>query len=219
MTLNRLGQLRLYSFLDLLLLLQAAHASSRTQGGVICLWFGFLLYLEYRHQHNYRSGFPPILWVVLTFLGLWFYHRPEGFLFALFSVCYTAKDRGKWGLTAAVWRGLQSLVLVAGITGYQIALPWLAAGLIAFRNILGDVRDVESDRKERIETLPIQLGLRGHYPWVHLWGTWLTSTIWWLHAVLPAHWLITILVLEYGCYQLTPRASVRSEEAQTENDE
>lgn len=219
---NLIGQLRLYSAVDLLVLLSAARATPLQVAVSFSLWFGFLLYLESCHKHTYRQTFPKLLWLILWVIGVvappvfesWrigvlTLPRPEGAVFILFSWMYAKKTQSHYGLWAPGFRGVQSLVLVGGIQGYAGILPWLALVLTAIRNILGDVRDVAEDKIEGMRTIPIVLGWRS-VPHIHLIGVLATSLVWFSFAHLFTGWLFLLWALEIITYYWTPRHAAQS---------
>lgn len=204
---NYLGQLRLYSLVDLLLLLAAANASVSQFGGVVFLWLGFLLFLENRHRHTYRQAFPAYLWPILYLFGLILYQRPEGLIYLLLTFLYTKKTERYLGLLSPVVRGLQNFVLVGGIIGYEAQLTWIVLLAIIIRNFLGDLRDVQTDRDEGIRTLPAALGFKKSSPYIHLAAILVTSFIWWKFSSLPIIIVLLVFLVEITTYFLTPRAS------------
>ena len=107
---NHVGQLRLYSFVDLVLLLIAARATSSQLAGGLLLWVGFLLYLENGHRHSCREPFIPYCWVGIWLVGFALFPHAFALAFILLSIAYTRKKWGYWGLVAPIVRGLQSYV-------------------------------------------------------------------------------------------------------------
>ncbi len=205
---NLIGQLRLYSAVDLALLLLAAKANPVQVFGSFCLWFGFLLYLESCHRHVYRRDFPKILWPTLITLAVVAFHRPEslGFIayFILCSWLYAKKNEPQFGLGAPLFRGLQSLALVGGIQGYTGAFAWLALTLTVIRNTLGDVRDTDKDREQGMLTIPIILGWRS-ISYIHMIGVFATSVVWLSFTRLSWAWLPVVWLVEIVTYNWTPR--------------
>lgn len=202
---NYIGQLRLYSLVDLLLLLQATQVTPTAMVGAISLWLGFLVHLESEHKDRGRQAWTSGFWALLLLIGLGLYGRIEGLAFAGFSYLYSKKKVGKMGLVTPIIRGLQTLVLVGGLVGYQTALPWLAGSLITVRNWLGDWRDIEKDRAEGIVTWPVVWQLKPPIPQIHLLAVIATSTIWWHQTDLSAWWLVGALAVEIVTYNWTPR--------------
>lgn len=203
--LSYIGQLRIYSLVDLIILSFSTHADPVTFWGAILLWVGFLAYLESQHHHGYRSEIPAIVPYLFFLPGLFFYCRIEGIVFVALCYLYTLKNQPKFGASSPFFRGAQSLVLVGGITGFGVFLPWLAGLLTFMRNLLGDFRDIEKDQKEGMRTLPIILKFKKSIPHVHLLGVMGTTLTWWCLAGLPVWVLLGAWVLEIGSYNLTER--------------
>jgi hypothetical protein len=89
--LNLLGQIRLYSLIDLILLTIAINASFFQIIGTIFLHTGFLLFLEKTHKHKYRTPFPKNSYAIITLIGLFFYKSFSAIGFLLFSFFYAKK--------------------------------------------------------------------------------------------------------------------------------
>jgi len=123
--LNILGQLRIYTLVDLALLIYVAGGRGQIFWGVILLWIGFLAYLEAQHKHSYRVKIPQALWVIFLIVGLVLFKRIEGIGFIIASYFYTRKDHENYGIFAPFFRGLQNLLLVGGIAGFDNVLTWL----------------------------------------------------------------------------------------------
>ncbi|HPI67029.1 MAG TPA: hypothetical protein PKZ16_00555 [bacterium] len=192
---NYVGQIRIYSLVDLILLLIAVKADTFQFLGIIFLWLGFLLFLEAGHKHSYRLQFPKYSWLFLYLLGLFFYHAIGAFLFILFSYLYTQKNKLSLGLVSPAFRIIQTIVLLSGVIGFSGYFIWLAAILVGFRNFLGDIRDVDKDKKEGKKTIPVLLKMPT-IKYIHLYGCWLTSIVWWSYTDLNFFWLILVLFIQ-----------------------
>jgi len=203
--LNYLGQLRLYSFLDLLILLIATKAMGVEFIGVVFLHIGFLAYLETQHQHSYRKKVPKYLWIIFGIIGLLLYGHIEGILFVVCSYLYVLKTKKFFAPIAPIMRGLQYFFLVAGIIGYNNKLAWLALILIIIRNFCGDLRDVIKDKKENLNTLPIAFGLSRDIKYIHLITMLTTTFIWFQYTNLAIWLLVPIFLIQILTYNLTPR--------------
>lgn len=200
------GVLRIYSLADLILLLLAAGATGVKLVGAICLWIGFLAYLESAHAHDYRINIPKSLACAIFPLGLLLFPIIEGAIFIASSMLYAKKNRHFWGLASPIFRGLQTVVLIAALTGLRDGLPWLAGILIMVRNLLGDLRDVEEDRRQGMITWPIKF-LLPQQRYLHLLMVLGTTALWWLFLELSIFWLASLWLAEVGTYFLTPRSS------------
>ena len=203
--LNYLGQLRLYSFIDLIILLIATKATTFEFVGVVFLHIGFLAYLETQHQHSYRKKVPKYLWLILSLIGLLLYRHIEGILFIVCSYLYILKTKKSFALSAPIMRGLQYFFLVAGIVGYHNKLTYLALVLIIVRNFCGDLRDIIKDKKENLNTLPIAFGLNRDIKYVHLIAMLTTTFVWFQYANLAIYLLVPIFLIQILTYNLTPR--------------
>jgi 1,4-dihydroxy-2-naphthoate octaprenyltransferase len=203
--LNYLGQFRLYSLIDLVLLMIAVKAGYQDFSGVILLHLGFIAYLETKHSHPYREALPKWLWVFLTVVGCLLYQHLEILSFLLCSYLYVKKTQNNWGYLGPLFRALQYFFIVAGIVGYSHPISIVVPLIIFIRNFAGDLRDVAKDIKEHIRTLPILMGFKNNVQHIHL-GVMLTSSlIWFLYTNLPPFILVLIFILQIFTYRLTPR--------------
>ena len=202
---NYLGQIRIYSLLDFILLLIAIEANAYELAGAILLHIGFLLYLEYVHKHPYRKSFNPSLWIIFTILGIIFYAKIAVLGFLLFGFLYAEKQRKLLGPYSPIFRGMQIYFLVAGIIGLTAPLSFFAGALIAIRNFAGDLRDVTKDKKEGMKTLPSVFGFKEDYKNLHLICLFSTSLAWIYVADLSPLWLLPIYFVEIVTYNITPR--------------
>src|SRR3989344_405054 len=186
---NLLGQIRLYSLADFIILFVALSTSKYYLIGAIFLHIGFLLFLEKEHHHRYRKAFPKYSWVVTTLIGLIFLHNFAAFCFLFFSYLYSKKNISFIGVFSPFIRGLQSYFIAASIVGFSSSVAFLAFGLLTVRNFTGDLRDVKKDRKEGMHTLPVILGIKRDFKNIHLIALFLTSTVWWAMADISILWL------------------------------
>ncbi len=181
-TTNYIGQLRIYSLVDLMLLFIAAKASYTQMLGGLVLHVSFLAFLESWHAHPGRAKVPRILTPVLAILGVCLYAQVEAVLFLVAGFFYTKKNHRRWGQYSSLFRGMQYLFLLGGIVGYGDSLTWAAFFLLFFRNVAGDARDVVKDEKEGMRTLPILFGARSDWKNLHLLFTIGTTIVWWRQA-------------------------------------
>lgn len=203
--LNYVGQLRIYSLVDLVLLVVAIHAQSFVGVGIIFLHLGFLAFLETRHEHSYRKKIPQWVYVVLGSIGVILYWHWEVIPFLICSYLYTKKNNGYFGATSSLFRGLQYFFLVAGVVGYMTPFPWVALLVLFVRNFAGDLRDIVKDTKEGMKTLPIIIGLKHDMKYVHLITVLFTSLIWWQQTTLSFILLCIVFGVEIVTYNSTPR--------------
>jgi len=173
--------------------------------GAISLWLFFLLYLEWKHKHSYRS--PVSIWscVVCLALGLFLFPNIGAIGFVLFGLLYAEKQRTFWSLLSPFFRGMQMTILAAPFISIT-ALPILLVGLLSFiRNLLGDVRDTGKDKKEQMYTIPVALGLKKNIPYIHLLAVMGTTYVWWMYSNISILFLIALWLIQIGTYRLTPR--------------
>lgn len=201
---NYLGQVRLYSLVDLILLLIAVKAERFEFIGAILLHLGFLAYLEFNHGHVYRKRIDSFIWICFGLLGIFFYRHVDVVGYILFSYLYTKKKEKGFAALAPVFRGLQSVFLIGGIIGY-IGLLIPLFFLMAIRNFVGDIRDIEKDKKEGMRTLPIVFGMNPSWYYWHLIVTMMTSTIIWFYADISFLWLLLVYIIQVISYDWTPR--------------
>ena len=158
---NYLGQLRIYSLVDLWLLLVVAGATGRPLWGAVLLHVGFLAFLESQHRHEEREPVPEALpWLVFMVGWEWFGLRITGTWYIFFSVMYALKKSGYWGLDSPFARGAQTFVLLLPFAADRPCFLMAAVIAMIVRNIAGDGRDVEQNRREGLRTWPVVLGLR-----------------------------------------------------------
>ncbi len=203
--LNYLGQLRLYSLVDLVWLLLATQATFAQGLGVLFLWIGFLAHLELGHKHSYRTKLPKYLDYVLFLAGLLLFKKTEGILFIFLAYLYTKKKHSYWGVASPFLRGAQNFVLSAGIVGYLNPLSLFAFSLTLIRNFLGDLRDVKKDGEEGMKTIPVLLHMKCPWKYIHLAGVMATSAVWWSFTDVSVVFLFLVFAVQIGTYNLTPR--------------
>ena len=203
--LNYFGQFRLYTLIDLIVLLIAIQAGIYDFLGVIFLHLGFLVFLETQHLHSYRKKMPRWLSVFLIIVGIFLYRHWEVIFFLFLSYLYVKKTKRYFGYISPILRGLQYFFLVAGIIGYNNTLIWIVLIVIFIRNFAGDLRDVIKDKNENTKTLPILLGFNKDEKYIHLAIMLITTLIWFLFTNLETWLLFPIFILQILTYRLTPR--------------
>jgi hypothetical protein len=208
-TLNYLGQLRLYSLVDLILMLYSGGYRSFDMLGPVLIWVGFLSYLEARHKDTGRAVVPNWVAAIFGVTSLFLFGFWKGLLFSLFSFVYTKKKLRYWGLVSPLCRGLQVLTIMG-----PSQLGWIAAGATALRNLAGDWRDVIQDRTEGrrrvpegLKTWAVVLGVKTDWVFLHLFATMSTTFIWWHYARIGISWLLAIYLVQIASYWATPRSS------------
>lgn len=206
--LNYVGQLRIYSFLDLLVLATALTRDLYVISGIGFLWLSFLLYLESRHNDKPRLLVNEYLWSIPFILALFMLPPWVCLSFAIFSYLYTNKKSGKFfGATSPFWRASQNGVLALGLNPSIAGLVFV---LIFVRNLIGDFRDAKSDKQRGIETLPVLIGVQRNQVWAfyaHMLFVIATTIIWFHFSFLDIRLLLPIILLQFISYPLTPRLS------------
>ena len=203
---NYIGQVRIYSLIDLALLLFVVSVGDvRLVLGGLLLHVAFLGYLECSHKHDYRYVWKNWAWVSLGLVGTYLYSNIAVIGFILMSFLYTKKNEWNMGYLSPFFRSMQLFFLVGGIIGYFNYLNIGAAVLLGFRNFLGDLRDVTKDRREKIRTLPVLIGMKRDINSIHLIGVLGTTFVWWSLSLLSFPILLIILLIEIGTYNLTAR--------------
>lgn len=206
--LNYFGQLRLYSFLDFIILATALTKNLNVILGISLLWLSFLLYLESRHNDTPRLKVNRYLWLIpfvvsLVLLPIWIYVG-----FALFSYLYTNKKRNKFfGASAPFWRASQNGIIAFGFNP-QIAI--LVFVLIFIRNLIADFRDAYNDEQRNIKTIPVLLGVNKNQVWafyIHIFLVIGTTTVWFHYSFLDIRLLLPTIILQLISYPLIPRLS------------
>lgn len=203
---NRIGQLRPYSYTDLLLLLAAAGASAPEFVTCSGLWFGFLIFLEWVHRDEKRAPWPWWGWA-LPWLGVAAYvHTVSVLPFLLLSVLYALKKQfAILALISPILNGALKgtlLLLVPSVTTQFAAGVGVACGV---RNLFGDFRDVEKDRRQQVHTIPVRLGLQRDVKWLYPVGLAATTLAWVIAGPLPWWTVLVAWFVEWQTYRLTPR--------------
>tara|TARA_Y100000310_G_C20613578_1_gene779362 strand:- start:688 stop:1320 length:633 start_codon:yes stop_codon:yes gene_type:complete len=202
---NILGQVRMYSLVDLVLLFIAIKASSSQLVGIVLLHLGFIFFLEYTHKHEYRTPFPIFLWVFFLLVGIFFYRSIFVIGFLVFSFFYARKNLPSLSPYGPFFRGLQYYFLSAGIIGLLNPISFLVGGLIVLRNFTGDLRDIAKDKKEGLKTIPIILGFDKDIRFIHILFLFGTSFVWWIFSDISIVWLAVVYLIQISTYNLTSR--------------
>ena len=206
--LNYLGQLRIYSFLDLIIFATALTKDLNTIIGIALLWLSFLFYLESRHNDEPRLRVNKYIWLAPFIFSLILLPILMCLGFAIFSFLYANKKKGEfWGASAPLWRGLQNGVIAIWLSP-QLAI--LAFVLTFIRNLVADFRDVYSDKQRGIKTIPVLLGINKNHVWAFYTYIILvitTTMIWFNYSFLTTKFIVPIIILQLLFYPITPRLS------------
>ena len=204
--LNYFWQLRPYSYADLLLLLIACRADEREILSASCLWFGFLIHLEWRHKDVGRLRWPWFAWVLVWSVGLVLQFRVSSFILLGFAILYSLKKRIKTiGPFSFVINGCIKGCLVATLASSSAMIIALVTVVMSIRNLAGDVRDAGKDSAEGVVSLPVLLGYRWNTGVVYPACLVATSVLWTVLGDLPWWLLASSLIIEWATYHRTPR--------------
>jgi hypothetical protein len=203
---NYIGQLRLYSCADLVLLLLAVGSDASQLLAVSLLWFGFLVYLEWQHRDPGRQPWPAVAWIVLWVAGIIVSHTLVVVPFLVLSVLYAGKKAAPAvacvsPLVSGAIKG-SLLLLVPGVGAERIVLVVVLTGL---RNLAGDLRDTLKDGREGVQTIPVRLGVRRDMPAAYPIALATTSAVWVLLGQMPLWSLLAAWAIQATTYPLTPR--------------
>ena len=204
--LNYLGQLRLYSYADLLLLLLALGASAAEIVQCSLLWFGFLIFLEWLHRDRGRLAWPWYAWAAPWAAAATL--DPTAALAPFFAVAIAYSHKKRFSLLAAVSPLLNGAIkgtLVVVIAPDEFAAIALVTAVTALRNLAGDFRDVVKDRTENVATLPVRLGLAKDMPVLYPLSLLATSILWTAVGSLSVWYLAGAIAIQAATYRLTPR--------------
>lgn len=203
---NYLTQLRPYSYVDLLLMLVGAGATSHQLLECSLLWFGFLVFLECMHRDDGRELWSWWVWAGLWAIAVGLAQTPWVAPFIMLCVAYAYKKyvpalaASSFIINGGVKATLLLLVPRVSLTYGVVVL----AGM-AIRNLMGDFRDVEKDRRDGARSIPVRVGLRRDIRWLYPACLALTTLLWVKLGGLPA-WTIPIAFgVEGTTYFLTPR--------------
>jgi 1,4-dihydroxy-2-naphthoate octaprenyltransferase len=205
---NIIGQIRIYSLVDLILFCLVICANTFQFLGIILLHISFLFYLESAHKHSYRLQIPKYIWIITGIIGTILYASLAVLGYIIASVLYAKKNNAPYSYFSPLSRGLQIYFLSAGIIGYTNPVSFLAMLVLTVRNLAGDLRDVIKDKNEDMITLPILLGFKNNYKQIHLVILFLTSFIWWYLLKISIIWLILVYLIQIITYNITPRKNI-----------
>lgn len=203
--LNYFGQLRMYSYVDIVLMLIAFGADLITIASCSLMWFGFLIHLEWRHRDKGRLLWSIWAWIIPWIVGIAIHPSLFQIPFIITSASYSLKKRFRWiALISWIINGSIKVWLVAMIPAPLWGL-FLVGGLMCFRNLAGDVRDGGKDNVEGVRSLPVVLGLKMNVPFIYPAFLVITSITWVYVGGISFLWLIPVFVVQGLTYHLTPR--------------
>lgn len=203
---NYVGQLRIYSYIDLVFLLVAAGATFDEVVASSLLWLGFLIFLEWQHRDAGRARWPWAAWAIPWVAAVLYVRGFEVVPFVVLAVLYAQKKRAPaLASVAPVVNGgakASLLLMVHSATAAFAGVVWLATTI---RNLLGDFRDIEKDRREGVLTVPVRLGIPHDIWWLYPLGLASTTLLWITLAGLPLWLVVPVWVVQGATYRWTPR--------------
>lgn len=202
---NYFGQLRMYSYVDIILMLLAFKADIITIVSCSFLWFGFLIHLEWRHRDKGRLNWSIWAWIIPWTFGIIIHPSLYQIPFIITCIAYSLKKRFKW-------IGLISWIINGSIKAWMVAMIptklWgilVVGGFMCIRNLAGDIRDAGKDSVEGVPTLPVVLGLKLNIPYVYPICLMITSVSWIYIGGFSFLWIIPVFLIQVLTYHLTPR--------------
>jgi len=201
---NYIGQLRIYSFVDLILLFIVADATNLEIIGCSLLWFSFLIFLEFIHKDKGRKIWSIYAWILPLIVGVVIINKIEIVFFILASILYTYKKKYPFGLMSPIANGLLKSFLVLLISD-EINLLIMVFILMSIRNLAGDFRDAHKDFNENIITLPVIFGYRKNTDYIYPFFLALTTMVWVIMGEINVWIIIPLWFIQFTTYHLTPR--------------
>ena len=203
---NYLGQLRLYSFADLALLLIAAGASGHQIVGGSLLWFGFLIYLEWFHEDVGRARWRWYAWALLWGGAILWVQSWAVVPFIVLSVLYALKKEiSALGAISPLLNGGLKTALLVLVPTVSMAFAATVFAVASVRNLCGDFRDTEKDAREGVHTVPVRLGCTKNITWLYPLALSASSGLWVLLGHLPAWSVVPAWLVQRVTYGWTPR--------------
>jgi len=202
---NYVGQFRLYSLAELVLIMHVVGADAAHLAGAVLLWSGSNAALESMHEDKGREKMPKAAAILLCVVGLYFFGVWQGLPFVVAGIVYAWKKQGWWGLVSPLVRGFQMFTLL--LPFWPLGAAVFMGFVLAIRNYFGDRRDVEEDRSEGIITWPVYMGQEKDEPFGHLIATFATTLMWWGFGHLSWWWAAGFVFFQTATYWLTPRES------------
>lgn len=90
---NIIGQIRIYSLIDLILFAYAIGSTNIELLGIVFLHISFLFYLEYTHKHKYRLQLSQYVWIFFAIAGITLYRKVTVIGYIIASMLYVKKDK------------------------------------------------------------------------------------------------------------------------------
>jgi len=202
---NYVGQLRFYSYSDLLLMFIWLDADFKQIVSCSLLWFGFLVYLESVHKDNGRSRWHWSIWLSSWIAGVVLLPNWFQLLFFVAAVFYALKKYPRIGWASPLFNGLVKATLILTFPNGSKTSVAIVFAVMAIRNLVGDFRDAGKDFKEGIKTMPILFHYKHNTPLVYPLCLGLTSALWTWLGGLPWYALAISWAVQALTYNWTPR--------------
>lgn len=203
--LNYIGQLRLYSYADLLLLFFWLDLSTKEIISCSLLWFGFLIYLETVHKDTGRSQWNIFAWIIPWLLALLIIQKWQIIFFFMAAILYTLKKKKNLGFISSVFNGLVKVGLIIFLPVANTYNILIIFTVMTFRNLMGDFRDIEKDNSEKMRTLPIILGFKNDIKFLYPSTLALSSALWFILGDVSIIFLVITWLVQLITYSWTPR--------------
>lgn len=200
-----IGQIRIYSLIDLILFSYAVGAGNAEIIGMTLLHLSFLFYLEHTHKHSYRLPVRAYVWLGIGLMGVVLYTHWAVIGFVFSSILYAQKQRVPFSYFSPLARGFQCYFLAAGIVGFTSPISFIAFVAFTLRNFAGDMRDLKKDKREGMKTAPAVLGCSKDNKFIHPLALFATSALWLYLSGISWLWLVGIYIVQMATYNITPR--------------
>ena len=205
--LNYVGQIRIYSLLDIVIFGFALSSDLKVIVGIVLLWLSFMFLLEATHKDELRLRIGNMIWLIPFGISLIFVPFWLPFIFISLSFLYAQKKVGYWGILSPLFRGSQNGVIALM---FNPAFALIAFLLYTIRNLVGDFRDAGDDKKRIIHTIPVAIGLTNNSRLAflgHLVLVISTTLFWYSKTNLSLAVIVVVILIQILSYPLTPRIS------------
>lgn len=210
---NYLGQLRLYSFVDLLLVLSWQRVTGKDLLRASLLWFGFLVYLDWRHRDAGRERWPAWVWMGLWSGGLVLGTTYRVVAFFVAAAVYSEKKRlPVAGMLSPLVNGLVKVTLLWVVGAQSLTGLAIVFSVMAVRNLAGDLRDAGRDLRDGVVSIPIALGYKHDTVCIYPIALALSSALWAILGSAPLYVLFAVWCIQACTYHLTPRKASNGDE-------
>jgi len=209
---NIIWQVRIYSLVDLFLLIYILWVNISVWIWIILLHISFLFYLEFTHKHSYRFLISKYVWLIIWMTWVLFFTFEKSISlniwviwYILSSMLYVRKNSKYFWLFSPFARWMQNYFIVAWIIWFLNPISFYVFLLFFVRNFAWDLRDITKDISEWMKTMPVFLGFRNDYKYIHITSLFMTSFFWWYIWNISVLWLLLIFVIQILTYKITTR--------------